>query len=222
MRFLQKILIFIILVLIVTACNKQVRLDDVPADVLSALEQAGDNRPELEKAIAHFQNGDDSLKLEALYFLLANMENHYSADYYWKDRTGERVAFDEFAYTDFPSAVEAMQQIRDKKGMLFKQDTVRNDLEAISGKYLIDHTDHVFDTWRASYAKGIPFADFCEYVLPYRATIEPLQEWREAYHERYRWMGDSLQHKPLRTVLAYAGIDYKHWFTFTFGKETRE
>lgn len=222
LRFLQKILIFIIPVFILLACNREAQLDDVPKEVSWALGQAGDNRQELEKAIAHFQTGDDPLKLKALYFLLENMENHYSADYYWKDGNGERVDFDEFAYADFPTAVEAMKKVREKRGTLFKQDTVYNDLETISGRYLIDHIDHVFRTWRASYAKDIPFKDFCEYVLPYRATIEPLQQWREAYNERYRWMGDSLRHKPLKTVLAYATIDYSHWFTFTFGKETRD
>jgi len=222
LRFLRHILIFILPAFVLTACNRQIRVNEVPATVLLALEQAGDNLQELEKAIVHFQNGDDSLKLQALYFLLENMDNHYSADYYWKDRNGERVDFDEFSYPDFPSAVDAMKQLREKKGNLYKKGVIRKDLAEISEKYLIDHIDHVFRTWRASYAKDIPFKDFCEYVLPYRATIEPLQQWREAYNERYRWMGDSLRHKPLKTVLAYAGIDYSHWFTFTFGKETRD
>lgn len=205
-----------------TSCHRQVIIDDVPFSVQRAIEQAGDNRQELEKAVTHFQAQDDTLKLQALYFLLENMDNHYSADYYWKDREGRRIDFDEFAYPDFPSAVAGMDKLREKKGTLLKQDTLYRDLETISGTYLIDHIDHVFKSWRSSYAKDIPFEDFCEYVLPYRATIEPLQDWQEAYHERYHWMTDSLRNKPLKTVLAYAGIDYNDWFTFTFGKETRD
>src|SRR5690606_40007616 len=97
-----------------------------------------------------------------------NMENHYSADYYWKDRNGTRVDFDEFTYPDFPSAVAGMDKLREKKGTLLKQDTLYRDLETISGTYLIDHIDHVFRSWRSSRSEEIPFEDFCEYVLPYR------------------------------------------------------
>src|SRR5690606_33286248 len=104
------------------SCHRQVIIEEMPFSVQQAIEQAGDNRPELEKAVAYFQAQDDSLKLQALYFLLENMENHYSADYYWKDRNGTRVDFDEFTYPDFPSAVAGMDKLREKKGTLLKQD----------------------------------------------------------------------------------------------------
>src|SRR5690606_29365130 len=103
------------------SCHRQVIIDDVPFSVQRAIEQAGDNRQELEKAVAHFQAQDDTLKLQALYFLLENMDNHYSADYYWKDGEGRRIDFDEFSYPDFPSAVAAMDKLREKKGTLFNR-----------------------------------------------------------------------------------------------------
>ena len=207
--------------LLLIACKQHVRIEDVPSDVERALRLAGGNRSELEEAIAHFQQQDDSLKLKAAYFLIANMDIHHAADYYWRDRQNKRIDFNEFDYPDFPSAVQAMDRLKAETGGLYKQDTIYQDLQTIRSDYLITNIDEAFSAWRQSYARDIPFKDFCEYILPYRTTIEPLQPWRSEYRKRYQWMSDSLQHKPLKTVLAYAAIDYNHWFTFTYGKETR-
>lgn len=57
--------------------------------------------------------------------------------------------------------------------------------------------------------------------MPYRVTVEHVTEWRKEYCKRFRWLTDSLQNKSLENVLDYAAIDYKDWFTFTFGSETR-
>src|SRR5690554_1958283 len=49
----------------------------VPRDVRDALEQAGDNRAELQKVIDHYSKAPaDSLKLKAAYFLIKHMPGH--------------------------------------------------------------------------------------------------------------------------------------------------
>jgi hypothetical protein len=149
------------------------------------------------------------------------MDIQYSADYYWKDITGKRVAFNEFEYPDFASAVSALDTLKKRKGGLYAVDTIYEDIKTLRGQYLIDNIENAFKEWKASVAGNIPFNDFCEYILPYRATVEPVQNWRSAYNAKYKWISDSLKDKPFETVLAYAGIDYKDWFTFTYGKEVR-
>lgn len=137
------------------------------------------------------------------------------------DKTGKKVAFNEFNYPDLASAVTAMDDLKKKTGELYAQDTIYEDIKSLKAQYLIDNIENAFKVWKSSIAKDIPFNDFCEYVLPYRATVEPVQDWRSAYHAKYKWISDSLKNKPIETVLAYAGIDYKEWFTFTYGKEVR-
>jgi|GEM_PF-6702737 len=45
------------------------------------LKMAGENRPQLEKVLAHYrQNESDSLKLKAAHFLIENMDGHFSYD----------------------------------------------------------------------------------------------------------------------------------------------
>ncbi len=62
---MKKYLIFISIV--VCSCSKY------PENVENALEIAGDNRSELEKVINHFQDTEDSLKLESAYYLIATI-----------------------------------------------------------------------------------------------------------------------------------------------------
>ncbi len=65
----------VILLSILAACST------IPSDVRMALEQAGINRPELEKVIAHYKATGERQKLKAAYFLIANMPGKY-AEYY--------------------------------------------------------------------------------------------------------------------------------------------
>ena len=46
----------------------------------SALEQAGSNREEMEKVLAHFKDDPDTLKYSAAVFLIENMPYHYTQD----------------------------------------------------------------------------------------------------------------------------------------------
>ena len=64
--------------------------------------------------------------------------------------------------------------MRKKYGSLDFQDTIIYDVNSLTGKYLINNVNHAVDTWRLSEYKDIPFNDFCEYILPYRVTVEPV------------------------------------------------
>ncbi|PCH66654.1 MAG: hypothetical protein COC06_12430 [Bacteroidales bacterium] len=205
---------------LITACSSAG--NQYPDKVESNLQKAGTNRPELEKAIMHFKDIGDSLKLKAAYFLIGNMDIHYSENYYWQDSKEKRIPFNEFDYPDFASAVAAMDSIKKAEGRLTFKDTILQDLTTLSGQYLIDNINFAVDHWKVSKFKDIPFNDFCEYILPYRVTTEPIQNWRQEYCNRYQWLSDSLENKPMETVLGYAGIDFKFWFDFNYGKHTRE
>ncbi len=46
----------------------------------SALEQAGENREEMEKVLEHFKDDPDTLKYSAAVFLIENMPYHYTQE----------------------------------------------------------------------------------------------------------------------------------------------
>ncbi len=193
-----------------------------PPEVEAVLIKSQDNRKELEEALDHFYKKKDSTKIKAIEFLIANMDIHCSRTYYWKTSKGEKIAFSEFDYPDLKTAVGAIDSLRLIHGGLYQQDTIIYDMNVLTANYLTRHVNQTVDNWKTSVYKDIAFESFCEYLLPYRVTVEPVTDWWQEYHDRYKWLGDSLRHKPLGHVMDYAAIDYKEWFTFTTGKETRD
>lgn len=217
MQYGKIILLTGILILFFYGCKRVPRI--YPSEIEMVLEKSGSNRKELEKAFNYFADREDSVKKEAIRFLIANMDIHYSETYYWKTASGKKIEYSEFDYSDLKSAVAAIDSMRLIYGGLFYQDTIIYDMNVLTGDYLINHVNLTVDNWRQSLYKDIPFKDFCEYLLPYRVTVEPVTDWWAEYHKKYQWLGDSLRHKPLEYVMDYAAIDYKDWFTFTTGKE---
>lgn len=218
---MSKIIHYIIILIstIITSGCLSPQKHNYPLEIEHVLLKAKNNRKELEKALNYFYKRDDSLKIKAIEFLVANMDIHYSETYYWKTVTGKKIDFSEFDYPDLKTAVAAIDSLRDIYGGLFYQDTIIYDMNILTGNYLINHVNRTVDNWKESPYKDIPLNDFCEYILPHRVTVEPVTDWWKEYHERYRWLGDSLRHKPLEYVMDYAAIDYKDWFKFTTGKE---
>lgn len=188
-----------------------------PAAVEQNLKKAGANRPELEKAIAYCQKTKDPQKLKAIYFLIANMDIHSSADYYWESKEGKKIAYNELDYFDFDQAAKAFETVKTQNPDLKPKAFISQDLETIKGNFLIDNLEKAFAAWKNSPVKNISFDDFCEYLLPYRISIEPIQEWRTAYTTKFDWIAEKIKTDGLETSLNYVKDDAEIWFTNTWG-----
>ena len=184
-----------------------------PEKVEAVLNKAGKNRKELEKSIAYFKHSKDSLKLKAIYFLISNMDIHYSENYYWADSaSGKRIVFNELDYPDMVTAVKAFEEIKAKNGKVMPVPCTYNDIDTITSAYLIDNVERAFKALKSPYANKLSFADFCEYILPYRVSTEPLQNWRDVYRKRFSWISDSAKTKTIKGVLEDVTSDYQTWF----------
>jgi hypothetical protein len=184
-----------------------------PKEVEVVLKKAGKNRVELEKTIRHFKQSGDAQKLKATYFLIANMDIHQSVDYYWADKAGNKVPYNELAYPDFGKAVQAFNVLKKQHPGISPKPIVYKDEEHISSNFLISNIEKAFRVWRVSTYKNIPFDAFCEYVLPYRVSVEPLQEWRSTYTGKFAWLDKQIKDKGLQNALLYVADDYNNWFT---------
>jgi len=192
-----------------------------PADVESVLKKSGKNRIELEKAITWCKKNGDPLKVRAIYFLIANMDIHYSADYYWADKNGHKVSFDELSYPDFKSALEAFAPIKLNTSGIHPVPEILWDINTIKGEYLINNIEEAFKAWKHSSSKNISFDNFCEYILPYRVCFEPLQDWRSNYNKKFSWINEKTKVNSIEQTLSYVYTDERSWFTDTWGKEDR-
>ncbi|ANU59553.1 discoidin domain-containing protein [Bacteroides caecimuris] len=162
----------------------------------AALSQAGENRVELEKALHRYQsNPSDSLKYRAACFLIENMPFYT----YYKGKLLEQ-------YLTF---FTLLQEARSKK--IYPQamvDSVRRmygpfsldslqyckDVLTVDSAYLCSNIDWAFKVWQDQpWGKNVSFADFCEYILPYRIGDETLSYWREDIYRKYNPLLDSLR-----------------------------
>ena len=69
----------------------------------------------------------------------------------------------------------------------FEKKEIVYDLKTITADFLIKQIDYSFKAWHEKpWAKKLSFEQFCEYVLPYRGSNEPMENWREFFWEKYK------------------------------------
>ena len=153
-----------------------------------ALRQAGDNRAELEKVLAHFKDNPDPLKYRAAKFLIEGMPYHYTYE-------GKAIEAYDSAY------LQMADEPLPERGNYFKEHTGRidfaekhfaSDIRHVKADYLIRAIDAACDTWqRSSWQSDYDEGLFFNYVLPYRILNEPLSDWRTLLSEAYPHLHES-------------------------------
>lgn len=200
MKTLKK-LIFIFLFatignLLFLSCSKK---EEAVSHILlleAALQQAGENRAELEKVLSRYKtNPSDSLKYKAACFLIENMP-YYT---YYKGEQLER-------YLTYYSLLKETRGLNISPQII--ADSIRHmygplhldslqcykDIETIDSAYLCKNIEWSFKVWQEQpWGKHVSFADFCEYVLPHRIGDETLTDWREEVYQKYNPLLDSLR-----------------------------
>ncbi len=153
-----------------------------------ALSLADDNKPELEKVLKHYKTAGDKEKLAAAEFLISNMPGHGYVETAFYDKDGEEVPFDATDYKNYDQAKAALKKLEQEHGELnYKRKHFIEDIHTVTGSYMIENIDLAFETWKQNqWAKSLSFEAFCEHILPYRCSNEPVDRWRKACMERYR------------------------------------
>lgn len=164
-----------------------VSCSSVPADLKKAFSLAGDNSAELAKVLRHYADQDDPRKLDAAKFLIANMEGHGYTVASFYDKEKNEVAFDALDYANFGEAQAAFDLLEKEHGELdYRRKRFDADLETITADYLIENIDLAFKArCERPWAKKLSFEAFCNYVLPFRGSNEPLNSWRGTCMERF-------------------------------------
>ena len=151
-----------------------------------ALQQAENNRVELEKVLNHYKN--DSLKYISAIFLIENMP-YYTYQVSPQIDSTKNLLSKIFEKWDFSEKER-------QKGIHFQRTSspiIKQDIKEIKAEVLIENIDYAFKVWEEKpWNKHLSFDDFCELILPYRIAEEPLTNWRKKYYEKYNPILDSL------------------------------
>jgi hypothetical protein len=211
---MKKIISFLPLIILFSCGPREFTL---PENVTNILNKAGANKVELEKVINHYKETREVIKEEAAYFLIGNMEDQGYAVYELSDSTGTLVNFDVLSYKDYDQLLLGWDSIEKARGQIdFKLDTLIHDYQTITAEYLIKNIDLAFEAWNNfPWSKKLSFDKFCEYVLPYRSTNEPLEDWRYYFMNELSWVKDSIKDESDPVEAACLVNDYiKSWFRF--------
>jgi hypothetical protein len=193
------------------------------ASIDSVLSTAGDNRVQLERVLEHYTQLDDTLKLKAARFLIANMAEHSYVTYYMHDTAGTEVPFDVLAFPDYAVLTAAADSIEKARGVIdFSRHEPIYDRDTITADYLITQIEYAFRSWREKpWAKDMSWEDFRDYVLPYRGSNEPLEPWREYFWEKYSYLGSAMKNPgdPVEAaslintdIMTYFGFDPRFYY----------
>lgn len=169
-----------LLVMLLGACRDDMRLE-------YALQVAGENRAELERVLAYYE--DEPEKQKAARFLIENMPYYHSKQGEKLDSLKEVLASADslgviqgpsWYYPNWPSyAPENLQRIE--------------DVQVITADFLIRNIDLAFEVWKKwPWNTELSWEEFCEFILPYRVGDEPLENWREVCYRRYSFLLDSV------------------------------
>lgn len=190
----MKNVIAILLCVLAVSC----RMHSVSSELEETLSQAGSNRGELFRVLAHYEEEEDSLKLRAAQFLLENMA--------WKAYTTGRVVEEYFAFMDsvFRTGHKSEEELpliygqyeRQARYLKEKQ-VIALDARTLTADYLIRNIDEAFAVWHRPWNRHLSFDEFCEWILPYRVSGEVPEEWRTLYRERFEPL---LQSDTIRTA----------------------
>lgn len=172
---------WVVTLAVMSICQPVMAQNEWPPRVEAALKLAGDNRTELEKLLKVYQKHEDDLKFKAACFLIENMPGHSYVKAGLLDKDGKEIPFDVLQYKSLGEAKQAQTELEAKHGPLkFGRTEVVKDIETVGADFLAENIEAAFRTWRTKpWTKEMAFDAFCEYILPYRATSEPVESWRD-------------------------------------------
>ncbi len=182
---MKTVLIFCTIVSMLLACRGPLK---------QALDLAGENRSELEKVLEYYKYQGNEEKYAASCFLIQNMIGNASCD------TSHLVL-----YRSFLSWADSLNSVHKDNSKLLKEKLKSSwqlykdslqlgsqyqqyfaDCETIDADYLIREIELAYMSWNNNPYKS-SFADFMEYILPYRRINGlPIEDWREHFYLKYK------------------------------------
>lgn len=183
----MKIILYLLFAFSLTTCQSETN-----RRLAYVLQTAGDNRPELEKVLEHYQH--DTLKLKAAQFLISNMPGYVGYDPALIQKLQpvyeKHIAISEKYNWEKPLGWR--KEIKDmweneKKKIDTDKYPMKQDIKIIKADWLINEIDLSFKAWKENaYTKDASFEDFCHYILPYRFTDQYcLDSYRQIFYNRH-------------------------------------
>ncbi len=178
------------------SCLKS-KKEGIPEDVIVVLNNSGIYKPSLMKVILEFQKPADSLKLQAAYFIIRNLEHNYTIERILVDSSGNTINIDIHNFKNLKSIKNHLSLIEKEKGKPeYKSDSIWLDFKNIDPEFLIDHINTSYGIWmNQNLGNRYDFDKFCKYILPYRVSNERIEPYISHFQKLFAGLYD--QNKDL-------------------------
>lgn len=199
----------LLLLILVAGCQY-----NIPSDVQQIISKTA-NKKELSKFVNYYYKQKDSLKLEAAYFIIRNLDDQYF--YEGKSADSFKILFntlDTIVSSGIANPRSGWDSIMSWHKN-FSTNSIRQvkDIDIISSDLLISNVENAFKAWSFPWARHLTFEEFCRYILPYKLKNEQPEKWREFLINRYSWIIDSLKDKTnCKEAAKLINDDLKKWF----------
>lgn len=175
--------------LLVISCLKS-NHPGLPPEVVKSISETGHNRIELTKAIARFVDHSDSLRLNAVFFLVANIGAHYGVSYRLEDTTAKVYTISPKNFSTGDSLINFWKRLdASTGGLLYQPVRFVLDRDTIKGELLISSIEQGL---QFPWASQFPDDDLLAFVIPYRIENEIIDDWRSMVLHDYGYMVDAL------------------------------
>lgn len=198
---------------VLCACIALISCDNQKSKLNTALNLAGDNKEELEKVLNHFKAlPSDSLKYKAAVFLIENIPYHK----YKSPIVEFNKVFDSIQnYPKNKLRRGVFENILDSVSKIIhpRNSELIYDVKRVDSNFLINNIELAFNAWyRIPKDKRASFDEFCEYILPYRSTKEPIEfGLRKKLNDKYFWVYDELNKgASLKSVVDSITSEFKY------------
>lgn len=205
----------ILFIFFVAFCSCNNKTTDFPEDVEKVL-ISSKNRQELENALNFYSaKGNDSLKRDAMFFLVRNMLNRYSivpsqgndpyVEFIRRSSVSEKIPWDSHKSVVGHKFDSIASNSDETKVMIIR------DIDVITKDFLVYNVEHAFDSWyRSKTITKCSYEDFKEYILPYRLGTEPLSYWRQKAFSKFSLKWDSVKNpiEMAKLIVKDSGVRY--------------
>jgi len=146
----------------------------------------------LRDVAKHYKDLGDVEKFNATLFLIKNISIHKSIETTWLTKGGQVIDFSEFSFDEYSKAQSFLKENQATPKLITK-----NDVNQVSVDYLIANIDAAFKFWKTKpWAKGYSFDTFCEYILPYKSGVEPLDtNWRKDWQNHFKMLLETYENE---------------------------
>ena len=135
---------------------------------------------------------------KAMEFLSSNRHLYDYIERTLVDSTGNRISYSPYEYETLYNAQDTLELLTIFNTIYVKRFA---DSLLVTENFIRKHTRRMVDKWQKSpYYKQLPWNDFLEYWLPYRADGEKFCDYYTVLSERYAHLQDSLQKRKTSIV----------------------